>query len=263
MSHFTVLVVGENPEQQLAPFQENNMGDCPKEYLQFFDVTDENFAEWQSETCDRLVLPSGDLVSPYKDEYANKNLQRIEVPKSQAFPSFQQYMEDYCGYKVNAEGRYGYWENPNRKWDWYQLGGRWSNMFLLKDGSRSDQARKKDIDFAVMLENNKRNAETAYKKYQLELSLGNNPHPYFKYDIENVGTRDEPELESLEAYVERKTTIATFAVVYNGKWHEQGEMGWWGVVFDEKDTGTWDREFNALLESLPDETLLSNYDCHI
>jgi len=32
MSHFCVLVVGENPELQLAPYQENNMEDCPKEY---------------------------------------------------------------------------------------------------------------------------------------------------------------------------------------------------------------------------------------
>ena len=41
MSHFTVLVIGKNPEQQLAPYQENNMRDCPSEFLAFNDIEDE------------------------------------------------------------------------------------------------------------------------------------------------------------------------------------------------------------------------------
>jgi hypothetical protein len=51
MSHFTVLIMskeGENPEEQLAPFQENNMSTCPKEYLTFVDVTDESLEEYES-----------------------------------------------------------------------------------------------------------------------------------------------------------------------------------------------------------------------
>lgn len=31
--HFTVMIIDGNIEQQLAPFQENNMDDCPKEFL--------------------------------------------------------------------------------------------------------------------------------------------------------------------------------------------------------------------------------------
>lgn len=27
-----------------------------------------------------------------------------------------------------------YWENPNSKWDWYQIGGRWACSLRLKDG---------------------------------------------------------------------------------------------------------------------------------
>ena len=44
MSHFTVLVVTETADQleaALAPFQENNMGDCPREFLQFFSTQEE------------------------------------------------------------------------------------------------------------------------------------------------------------------------------------------------------------------------------
>jgi len=34
-------------------------------------------------------------------------------------------------------------------------------------------------------------------------------------------------------------------------------------VTDEKDEGEWKAEFRKLLEGLPDDTLLSVYDCHI
>jgi hypothetical protein len=40
-------------------------------------------------------------------------------------------------------------------------------------------------------------------------------------------------------------------------------MGWFGVVHDEKDENKWDDELERLLISIPDETLLSVYDCHI
>jgi hypothetical protein len=77
--HFTVMVIGENAEQQLAPFQENNMGDCPKEFLEFQEDDD---------------------------------------------------------YDVDVEtGKKGHWYNPNAKWDWYSLGGRWSGSIKLKEGA--------------------------------------------------------------------------------------------------------------------------------
>jgi hypothetical protein len=33
--HFTVLVKGEDVEELLAPYQENNMGTCPEEFMEF------------------------------------------------------------------------------------------------------------------------------------------------------------------------------------------------------------------------------------
>lgn len=44
MSHFTVGVICKelnDYEKLLAPYQENNMGDCPKEYLEFTSTSKE------------------------------------------------------------------------------------------------------------------------------------------------------------------------------------------------------------------------------
>ena len=43
----------------------------------------------------------------------------------------------------------GYISNPNAKWDWYKIGGRWNNALRLKNsGKRCNQAQVKDVDFS-------------------------------------------------------------------------------------------------------------------
>jgi hypothetical protein len=55
MSHFPVLVVGQDVEQQLAPFQENNMGDCPREYMEFTDHEDDYRHDYDNEGAEMVV----------------------------------------------------------------------------------------------------------------------------------------------------------------------------------------------------------------
>jgi len=61
----------------------------------------------------------------------------------------------------------------------------------------------------------------------------------------------------------RLQALAPFAYVYEGVWHERGDMGWWGIVIDEKDPDAWATEFNAFFDSLPDDTMVTVVDCHI
>ena len=57
--------------------------------------------------------------------------------------------------------------------------------------------------------------------------------------------------------------LTTFAVLKDGEWFEKGEMGWWGVVHDKKDEELWVNELKKLVQGLPDDTLISIFDCHI
>lgn len=43
------------------------------------------------------------------------------------------------------------------------------------------------------------------------------------------------------AYIQdaRDNAIATFAVVKDGEWHERGNIGWFGMVSDEKNKDDW------------------------
>ena len=71
MSHFSVAIITEGKPTEgriakaLAPYQENNEGDCPKEYVEFYSTTQERKEEYETSTIHRVKLANGTLVSPY------------------------------------------------------------------------------------------------------------------------------------------------------------------------------------------------------
>lgn len=157
MSHFTVLVIGSDIDGALAPFQENNMGDCPRQYLEFNDTEGEMLEEYETGTATRVVMPDGSYKSPYDEVFRKKDetcftgsthevpaeFERREVPFKELYATFEQFVAEYHGTEERdpEKNRYGYWENPNRKWDWYQVGGRWTGYFKLKPGAYGETGR--------------------------------------------------------------------------------------------------------------------------
>lgn len=269
MSHFSVLVIGPDIERQLAPFQENNMSDCPKQYLAFEEDED---ADVDEET-----------------------------------------------------GKKGYWENPNAKWDWYSIGGRWAGFFTHKAGAEAekpvphygvamglseapkdntaDVLVKGDIDFEKMRADAAHDAALEWD-FVADIFNGLPEHKPWSLFLHDGGedldgarklyhaqpritawqekakaTRDQRRempvdlvfgnaddfLVSRADFIQaaKNRVGVTFAVVKDGKWYERGAMGWWGIVCGEKDQETWNSMFSKLVDELPSDTLLTVVDCHI
>lgn len=156
--------------------------------------------------------------------------------------------------------------NPNSKWDWYSIGGRWMGYFTVKDGveeklgksgvfdnkaeeGTADIVKVKDIDIAKAKEADKENVEKQYKAYTKE----------------NYPFSDVKKGETKKEYVLRKTKdhpLLPFAFVdSDGVWHERAKMGWWGITTNERDG--WNETFTKWFESLDPETELTAVDCHI
>ena len=206
MSHFTVLVIGEDPEGQLEPFSEHLQVEAYFEPMSSDDDT-------QMATHYK-VKPTLEALQPHAVDWNGCEL-------------------------VEQDGGIGYMStyNPDSKWDWYKLGGRWNNFFPLKEGAegtqgesgindteakegRCDQAEYKDIDWETLF-------------------------------IENgTGKGEEPQ-------------PLTFAFLKDGEWVERGQMGWFATVSDEKADGEWNAQYLEMLKSLAPDTLISVYDCHI
>lgn len=207
MSHFTVLVIGDDIEAQLQPFHEFECTCTSDQYVQDIDETDEKREEFRTETRAVIKLASGELVSAYDERWYRptrpgeessggrygkvRDLPAGVVEIEAPFESIEAWA-DYHGHKLikagdtpdtDDEHKFGYVlldeaggiakairrTNPNCKWDWWQLGGRWSGFLKLKPGAAgaigrrglmgshandgpgyADQARRGDIDFAGM-----------------------------------------------------------------------------------------------------------------
>ena len=177
----------------------------------------------------------------------------IEPPKEltmkEKFGDYKTYLKEYHGFKEGAA--IGYWYNPDAKWDWYSVGGRYSGKLVNKAGEIGDSFLKKDLDFDKM------------KERRRELSIGWWEEAHSKdYDY---GFRDMvygiSNGMTLEEYIEKHSKFSTFAVLKDGKWAERGKLGWWAVVTDEKEN--WEDIFQNILESVGDDELITIVDCHI
>ena len=178
MPHFTVCVRVSSQalaaangnldaalQSMLAPYQENNMGDCPDEYLEFHDTEDEYASDYATKSSDMIKMPDGELVYTWDRRFQRPGtigigsdthepppeLERVTVAHKDRWSTLEEYAADYCGAKARDEetGRYGYWENPNAKWDWYAVGGRWSGFFPVKPGTEARVAPRRKPLFGL------------------------------------------------------------------------------------------------------------------
>jgi hypothetical protein len=287
MSHFTVLIFGENPEAQLTPFDENI---SVERYIRY---TKKELIEKERKDIEyyKNSMYAEYLKDPvaYAEVSNEEHMQYIseEFPKRLEWSDDEAYAYAIEGYydkeDIGEDGEVYSTYNPNSKWDWYSLGGRWSGEFKLKQGRAgvcgnpgrgesspkwgyADQALKGDIDFDLMTSEKLKKYTENYNAF--EAKLIEDPemktfNAYFEFGIENKGDKKNFIPETLEEYLNSRVEFSTFAVIKYGKWYERGEMGWWGPVLEEKESSVWNDEFKKLIDSVPDDTLLSMYDCHI
>jgi hypothetical protein len=293
MSHFSVLVVGSNPEEQLAPFNEDlkvdpYMENCycigrraleevEKRVASECLVGDESVKTILTNAEDGIFQPVSEVEVVRRkavfDVYIEKRRQLVD-----------RYLQDHplkdkpdlkckeCSGSGKRETTY----NPNSKWDYYVLGGRWCGFFKLKSGAccpkivyrgifkydpefDTDVACKGDIDFDGM---RVARIEKATKMWdllapQLDSKVLLERQEAFAqlFGAGNVLTKDQ--------YIKESAPIATFAVLMDEVWYERGSMKWFGTVSNDKGIGVWEDWFCKTINALPDNTLLSVYDCHI
>lgn len=294
MSHSTVLVIGEDPEKMLEPYDENTEVEpyrkyddsaTPQDHWMFKVLTEEHGlasdADWPA-----FIAAHNERYKEDPDEAMQYDAEKDRIYSMSTY-------------------------NPLSRWDWYQLGGRWTGFFKLKSGTRgetgepglmtprgkfgwADQARKSDIDFEGMRVAAAAEAAEFHAK-AMRILAGTPPmvrwekvrEEMFPGDIDaarryyhnqpgnlalseaNLWINDPVEYLCLEhpdpllKHVTRARLEAcrTFAILNADGWHERGRMGWFGVVHDETDA--WPAVAESLMDAAPDDALFSVYDVHI
>lgn len=236
MSHFSVLVItkiGESVDDALFPFWEldlpkDEVANDPRAVPQVIisdDKLEESFNEWKKN-------PS------YCEEYKDK--------------SAEYWVCNWHEYR-KVPGGYGWFHNPNAKWDWFEIGGRWSNDLITKSGQRVDQAAKKNIDFEEIDIDRALAAKQSWEKFISEEKDINDNFARYLYGVKDG--------DNEEKYVVRESSFRTYAVVKDGKWYAKGDMGWFGCSDNEKDN--WNEIFDDLIRSADDDSIFTIVDCHI
>ena len=222
MSHFTVGVIVENPrdlERALAPYNEQ----------------DENYmireVNWTKEL----------YIQGHRADYPTIELTDEEI--------WQEARESYGMENSDDENIYGYY-NPNARWDWWVIGGRWryqlkvpKNAEQIKDmdffageprkqkGKNRwvDGAKIKDIKWADMnrptmkqLENMGRFWDVVVDGAQKEEGEDFGWHYRPEYYRELYGTK--------ENYIMKECMFYTHDLLdgITDQWYTMGDMGWFG-----------------------------------
>ena len=171
---------------------------------------------------------------------------------------FMEFHEDEDGDVDERTGRRGYWENPNARWDWYAIGGRWRGMLRLRDGSRADVA----VVGEVVTDADR----GAYARALDE--FGRFLRGEEVQDYELTGYRREYVVEryaDAEFFARYKSWFWTHAVVTpDGEWHEVGKMGWWGVSSESgEQLRDWVDHYRERFVSPYMSHTIVIVDCHI
>lgn len=281
MSHFTVAVITKDGdyEKALAPFDEglqveSYIRQTREQLIQECKDTKEKY-----ENCDNV---------DDRNWYLNSDWSKIDFTNDDTI--IKSYLELMGDEDRDEQGNEWSTYNPNSKWDWYSLGGRWCGslklkkplennvesepslihlkenpkevMEILSDDLKTDHAQVKDIDFTPDLSNVK------YYERFWEINVENSPlkedekmedfRTFYNsnYYIKQYGNK--------ETYVKEQTTFRTYALLYHGEWIEPGQMGWFGCSSADKDGyAQYRQKFEEIINSLDPEDYISIVDCHI
>ncbi len=285
MSHFTVLVIGDNVDEQLEKYDEQlETPEYERGVVTQKEIND--FEEWYKE--------KGVKYTSIEDLYNKKG----KDWNSNSWKLVDGVWKEFSTY--------------NPKWDWYVIGGRWTGFFKPKPGKSGelgesgafgnkpdegyvDTIRKGDLDIEFMRAEAMKKAEetwgtvdsviSSFKEYHSWEKVRENMFPG-QIDAARDFYHDQPIMKAFktlqgkvvgymsniedyrvdkETFVNRakNSAISTFAIVKDGEWIEKGSMGWFGMSSDKMTQDEWDNKFNSLIDELPDDTILTVVDCHI
>lgn len=297
MSHFSVAVITEGKptkedlEKILAPYDE-----------ELEVITYKSKAEAIAKVREEIAAYARDTYADYlkdKEEYKKRGASpehikylEEEFPKKLGWTDEECY-QDAIKYEeeedIMEDGGIRSHYNPDAKWDWWELGGRWCGTLFVpesctdfKYGTPSWFNRDSD-SYACEYEGLKKVDMARIKDLQFPETekLAKRAARFWELYIEKQEPETEDDKELLkwnfysekyyldkykdkEGYVRARSTFTTYAVITkDGKWHEQGSMGWFGMSTGDEPISWADGYKQLVLDGAGESDYMTIIDCHI
>lgn len=280
MSHYTVAVITDKLNkigEMLAPYSEN------MEVEPYVDETKEAIINSAKERKERVLQrkEKGEELDKYDIEYLNANtdeeLYKLQIYEDESYDKNGNHLTTY---------------NPNSKWDWYEIGGRWNKILLVKEEVKDIEegtpswgnldsinkkapegfkwvtgAKIKDIEFEKAIEfNNTYNKSIRFWELYVEGQEPQNEEEkeMIKWEIYKKEYYIE-RYETKENYAKINSTFTTWALLDEKGWHEKGKMGWFAMANDTKDSELlFIEKFTETIQKPENQDkYLVIVDCHI
>jgi hypothetical protein len=275
MSHFSVLVAARNEGElfrKLLPYYEYGcdakLDEMVQPYLEF--SINHKAADLRSDAKKIVDDVPEELQTEYQALFDQGNYTTI----------FQRWE----GGALNPEtGDWGHWHNPNAHWDWYEIGGRFAGLLRSQGGHESSVMTACDVDWETMRHIRAQDAGKSWDIWQSVIRRQTTVMQYLTMDHDSkravwdairTGWQGDwnnyheaawfdPQGETKDKHVAKiRARGLTWAFVDNdNKWHQQADMGWWGMWSDEQPA--YDTEFRVFVASLQAYQLVYVVDCHI
>jgi hypothetical protein len=241
MSHFAVLVLHEEDqfiEDLLAPYDENLE---VEPYIKYTRIQ-------------AINKMRKDCPSLYKDKSEDEIFQEAC---------------DWFGCTLDDDNNLLSTYNPHSKWDWWQVGGRFSGILPIiptaLDGYHGaeyvDSAFVRHIKWVQPLDKEKREDIIKWWNVNIEGAEGEKDE-CFLYNPEYYKER----YKDVETYIKTRELPCYHAVVTpDGIWHEPSKVGWWGCTNgNPSDELEWDLHFKErFIDTAEFDWVATIVDCHI
>lgn len=214
MSHFAVAVVTKDKnkiEEILSPYNENY------EVPRYIEYTKEQLIKKGKKRIEdyKNGTYAEYLKNPvkYKEDCSNKDHIKYleeEFPKKLKWTDEEIYEDEIILYdeeQIGKDGEVYSTYNPNSKWDWYDIGGRYRNSLLTKIENEDTFEHNSFVEH-FLSKDDTRKAPKGYKW------VNGAKIKDIDFNKMNEG-EDEP--------------FYTWALVDEKGWYEQGKMGWWAM----------------------------------
>lgn len=135
------------------------------------------------------------------------------------------------------------------KWDWWQRGGRWTGFFSNNGyNPQEDERNKRPCSHCAATEKRK------WPDGERDCNVCNGTA------VEILWPTDWAEYAGDYAYIEEMEKEPFAIVTPDGKWHEKGKMGWFGISTDHDEN--WPTMIKTLKQKFAGHKVMI-VDCHI
>ena len=241
--HFVCIVAGDNPDELMKPYDRREE---EEPYVRYRYKDAAKIKEKYIELYEGILNSDEEAINKEELEDIVNDLKEMSVEEIYEELTEGLTIDDKTGDAISTENRQG-------MFSYYEIGKWLSVPFLLKDGKEVFQAKKSDINWDKI---HLGGGDVYRRAWEMVMEDSAPTTDYEKQIFDNMKDKTTyfQKYETKENYVVSNTAFWGYAFL--------SEKTGWVDASDTNDQFVWMAEYyNMFIKNLPDDTLLTIYEC--